>query len=139
MSETETASRAARETAPAGETAPACSCGVVHEERVREAIAAAPGPGTLQDLGELFRLFADPTRLGILSALSGGELCVCDLTLVLGMSQSAVSHQLALLRTARLVKNRREGKTVFYSLDDEHVREILLVGLSHLSERKEAR
>lgn len=132
MSDTETSSRAE-------ERAPSCACGVVHEDRVREALAAAPGEETLQDLGELFRLFADPTRLGILSALAGGELCVCDLSLVLGMSQSAVSHQLALLRTARLVKNRREGKTVFYSLDDEHVREILLVGLGHLSERKEAR
>lgn len=132
MSTAESASRAA------GKAAPVCACGVVHEDRVKEALASAPAPGTLQDLGELFRLFADPTRLGILSALSGGELCVCDLGLVLGMSQSAVSHQLALLRAARLVKNRREGKTVFYSLDDEHVKEILLVGLGHLSERKEA-
>lgn len=124
-----------------GHLAPAatCSCGLVHEERVREALAAAPSPAALQSLGELFKLFAEPTRLRILSALAEGELCVCDLGAVLGMSQSAVSHQLALLRAARLVKNRRDGKTVYYSLDDEHVKEILLVGLDHISERKESR
>lgn len=115
--------------------APRCDCRVVHKDRVERAIARAPRPEELREAGELFKLFADPGRLRILAALAEGELCVCDLSAVLGSGQSAVSHQLALLRTARLVKNRREGKTVYYALDDEHVKEILRVGLEHIAER----
>ena len=114
---------------------PACACAQVHEDRVEAAKAAAPDPARLAELGELFKVFADPSRLRILSALGAGELCVCDLVETLGMSQSAVSHQLALLRGARLVRYRREGKTVYYSLDDLHVGAILAVGLDHVSER----
>jgi ArsR family transcriptional regulator len=113
-----------------------CSCNLIHEERVTAALAAAPDPGILAELGRLFKIFSDPTRLRILSALSNGELCVCDLGTVLGMSQSAVSHQLAVLRAARLVRHRREGKAVFYSLDDTHVGAILRVGMEHASERR---
>jgi ArsR family transcriptional regulator len=111
-----------------------CACGLVHEDKVRAALSAAPGDQELQSLGDLFKVFADPTRLKILSALSETELCVCDLSAVLGATQSAVSHQLALLRAASLVKYRREGKTVYYSLADSHVRAILLVGLDHVGE-----
>jgi ArsR family transcriptional regulator len=114
-----------------------CGCHIVHGEKVSAALAASPDAPTLTELGELFKVFSDPTRLKILSALSESELCVCDLQEVLGASQSAVSHQLALLRAARLVRNRREGKTVFYALADSHVRAILLVGLDHVGERKE--
>lgn len=113
-----------------------CSCEVVHEEGVRAALEASPPTGTLEALGELFKVFSDPSRLKILSALATAELCVCDLQAVLGASQSAVSHQLALLRASRLVKNRREGKTIYYSLADSHVRAILLVGLEHIEEER---
>lgn len=115
-----------------------CSCNIVHEDKVRAASAASPAEASLEALGELFKVFSDPTRLRILSALSETELCVCDLQAMLGASQSAVSHQLASLRSARLVKSRRDGKTVYYSLDDSHVRAILLVGLDHVKERKQA-
>jgi ArsR family transcriptional regulator len=125
-----------RKTTDSAEIAsPSCACALVHTERVEAAKKAAPDPLLLADLGELFQVFADPTRLGILSALAAGELCVCDLGAVLGMSQSAVSHQLAVLRGARLVRYRREGKVVHYRLDDEHVGAILAVGFEHVGER----
>jgi ArsR family transcriptional regulator len=114
-----------------------CSCNVVHEDKVKAALGASMAPASLEKLGELFKVFSDPTRLRILAALSEAELCVCDLQAVLGASQSAVSHQLALLRAARLVRARRDGKTVYYTLADSHVRAILLVGLDHVEERKE--
>jgi len=116
-------------------TAPICASDLVHEDRVEAARAAAPDPGRLAELGELFKVFADPSRLKLLYALGTGELCVCDISAALGMSQSAVSHQLAILRGARLVRYRREGKMVLYSLDDLHVGAILAVGLDHAGER----
>jgi ArsR family transcriptional regulator, lead/cadmium/zinc/bismuth-responsive transcriptional repressor len=112
-----------------------CSATIVHAERVAAARSAALGPELLAELGELYKVFADPTRLRILGALAVGELCVCDLGAVLGMSQSAVSHQLATLRAARLVAYRREGKTVYYSLADDHVVTLLKMGLEHAAER----
>lgn len=114
-----------------------CACSVIHEEKIQAVLSATPAPSSMQALGELFKMFSDPGRLRILSALSEAELCVCDLQEILGASQSAVSHQLALLRTARLVRSRREGKTVLYALADSHVRAILLVGLDHVEERKD--
>ena len=113
----------------------ACSACQIHPERIEAARAAAVDPGRLAELGELFKVFSDPTRLRILGALAGGELCVCDIGAVLGSSQSAVSHQLAVLRAARLVAYRREGKTVYYRLADDHVGLLLKVGLDHASER----
>jgi ArsR family transcriptional regulator, lead/cadmium/zinc/bismuth-responsive transcriptional repressor len=112
-----------------------CSAFQLHEERIRAARALALDSSILGELGELFKVFSDPTRLRILRALAQGELCVCDIGEVLGVSQSAVSHQLALLRTARLVAYRREGKTVFYRLADDHVSLLLKLGLDHASER----
>jgi len=112
-----------------------CSCYVVHAERVEAAQKAAVEPRLLSDLGDLFKLFSDETRLRILGALAIGELCVCDIGTVLGMSQSAVSHQLALLRAARLVAYRRDGKTVYYRLADDHVVTLLKMGIEHASER----
>jgi ArsR family transcriptional regulator, lead/cadmium/zinc/bismuth-responsive transcriptional repressor len=126
---------AERALSPKLSEATACGpCGV-HADRVEAAKASAVDRLLLGDLGELFKLFSDPTRLRILGALGGGELCVCDIGAVLGASQSAVSHQLALLRAARLVSYRREGKTVFYRLADDHVGSLLKVGLEHASER----
>ena len=114
---------------------PDCSAFQVHADRVGAARAAAVEGGLLAELGELFKVFSDPTRLRILGALSGGELCVCDIGAVLGASQSAVSHQLAVLRASRLVAYRREGKTVYYRLADDHVDLLLKLGLEHASER----
>ncbi|QUO36735.1 helix-turn-helix transcriptional regulator [Dysosmobacter sp. Marseille-Q4140] len=100
-------------------------------EKVRDKI---PGEDTLYDLTELFRIFADSTRIRILYVLLESEMCVCDIAALLGMTQSAISHQLRALKNARLVKSRREGKTVFYSLTDDHVKTIIDQGLEHVSE-----
>lgn len=93
-----------------------------------------PDDGILCELSEFFRVFGDSTRIRILYALSRSEMCVCDLSKLLGVSQSAISHQLQVLRASRLVKYRREGKTVFYSLDDEHIFSIINMGIEHLEE-----
>lgn len=91
-----------------------------------------PDVDRLYDLSEVFRVFGDSTRIRILYALLEGELCVCDIADLLVMTQSAVSHQLRILRDAKLVRFRREGKSVIYALDDDHVRLILRVGMEHL-------
>jgi ArsR family transcriptional regulator, lead/cadmium/zinc/bismuth-responsive transcriptional repressor len=114
-----------------------CSAYTVHAEKVEAARASAIEPQLLERLEGLFKIFSDSTRLRILRALAGGELCVCDIGAVLGASQSAVSHQLALLRAAHMVSYRREGKTIYYRLADDHVGILLEVGLGHASEGKE--
>ena len=88
----------------------------------------------LYDLAELFKVFGDSTRIRILYALFERELCVCDIAGILGLTQTAVSHQLRVLKTNKLVKARRDGKVVFYSLDDDHIHSILGMGIQHLSE-----
>lgn len=88
----------------------------------------------ISDLAELFKIFGDPTRIRILYAMLDTELCVNDIVGHLQMSQSSVSHQLRILKTSKLVKSRREGKSIFYSLDDEHVRSILSMGMDHIME-----
>jgi len=93
-----------------------------------------PQSQLLADLSEFYKLFADGTRLRILAALGISELCVCDLSTLLDMKQPAVSHQLRILKQARAVKARREGKVVYYSLVDAHIRNVLQVGIEHLSE-----
>lgn len=95
-----------------------------------------PNIEVLYDLSELFKVFGDSTRIRILTALTAGEMCVLHLAEHLGMGQSAVSHQLRILRSSGLVRPRRAGKTVFYSLDDDHVREILEAGLEHILHRR---
>lgn len=105
-----------------------------HEDIVEKVRGTMPGEDTLYDLTELFRIFADSTRVRILYVLEESEMCVCDLAALLGMTQSAISHQLRALKNARLVKARRDGKTVFYSLADQHVKTILDQGLEHISE-----
>jgi ArsR family transcriptional regulator, lead/cadmium/zinc/bismuth-responsive transcriptional repressor len=112
-----------------------CDSSVVHLERVIQARKAALEPELLDRLGELYKVFADATRLRIMGALAVGELCVCDIGAVLGYSQSAVSHQLAVLRSSHLVAYRREGKTVYYRLADDHVVTLLAMGLEHAAER----
>lgn len=99
--------------------------------------AALPPDDTLCDLSDLFKLFGDTTRLRILYALLESELCVCAVTELLGMTQSAISHQLKILKDADLVRCRRSGKTVYYSLADDHVRTIIAQGFDHLTEKTE--
>lgn len=91
-------------------------------------------PATIQDLAETFKVLSDPTRLKIVMALQRAELCVLDIAAVLGISDSGVSHQMRLLKTLRLVKHRKVGKMVFYSLDDEHIEDLIRVGERHVGE-----
>lgn len=111
-----------------------CGCLFVHEDAVSEVLGEMPDDETLYDLAELFKVFGDSTRIKILYALFEAELCVCDISKLLGLTQSAVSHQLRVLKNSKLVKFRREGKTVFYSLADDHVVRILSQGMEHLEE-----
>jgi ArsR family transcriptional regulator, lead/cadmium/zinc/bismuth-responsive transcriptional repressor len=111
-------------------------CDVVHLHpgRVAELRAALIDEAEVNNLAETFRTLGDPTRVRILDALSHGELCVCDLAALVRMSESAVSHQLRLLRNLRLVKPRREGRMVFYALDDRHIITLFRQGLRHVQE-----
>lgn len=106
----------------------------VHDELVDELNKNMPDEDILADLSELFKVFGDSTRIRILYALSVAEMCVCDIARLLNMTQSAISHQLRILKQSKLVKNRRDGKTVFYSLADDHVRSIMSQGLEHVEE-----
>ncbi len=110
----------------------------IHPAAIRAVNAAMPEFGRLAELADFYKLFGDPTRLRILAALGIAELCVCDLGVLLAMKQPAVSHQLRVLKQARIVRARREGKVVYYALKDEHIRHVLRVGLAHLGEQPEA-
>lgn len=105
-----------------------------HEDIIRAVNQNMPDEETLYSLAELFKVFADSTRIKILYVLFEAEMCVCDIAQLLGMGQSAISHQLRVLKQAQLVKSRREGKTVFYSLADDHVRTIISQGMDHVLE-----
>ena len=106
----------------------------VHEDIVDRVNSAMPGEEELFDLAELFKVFGDSTRIKILYLLFEAEMCVCDIARLLGMTQSAISHQLRSLKQSKLVKARREGKTVFYALADDHVHTILSQGMEHVAE-----
>lgn len=112
-----------------------CEIVCLHEEAVRDAQSRMLGDETVLKGAEIFKLLGDPTRVKLLCALSHRELCVCDLSAVLGMTQSAVSHQLRVLRGAHLVKFRKQGKVVYYSLADAHVSRLLAMGVEHAEER----
>lgn len=114
--------------------APCCQEPEVHLEAVERVRSLLPPDEHLYDLAELFKLFGDSTRLKILYALLEGELCVCDLAGLMAVTQSAVSHQLRVLKNSKLVKFRREGKTIYYSLADDHVVSILSQGMEHIEE-----
>ena len=113
---------------------PCCEESQVHLDAVERVRGLLPADETLYDLAELFKIFGDSTRVKILYALLEGELCVCDIAKLMEVTQSAVSHQLRVLKGSKLVKFRREGKTVFYSLADSHVRAILGQGMEHVTE-----
>lgn len=112
-----------------------CSCSVIHQDIVDKVKVHIPEEETLYDLADLFKVLGDSTRIKILCALFQSEMCVCDISALLNMTQSAISHQLRVLKQARLVKYRKEGKVVYYSLDDDHVKGIFDQGLIHIEER----
>ena len=111
-----------------------CDCQEVHEDIVEKVSKIMPEDEVLYDLAELFKVFGDTTRVKILYTLFESEMCVCDIAKLLNMSQSATSHQLRVLKQARLVRFRKEGKTVYYSLDDNHIVNIFNEGLHHIEE-----
>lgn len=113
-----------------------CDCLVIHSEAVENVKNAFPDEEVMLNLADFFKIFSDSTRIKILYALDKGELCVCDISSLLNMTISAVSHQLKLLRESNLVKTHREGKVIYYSLADEHVQKIIECGLEHILEIK---
>jgi len=112
-----------------------CDCNIIHEDVVRAVKQNMPEDENLYDLAELFKVFGDTTRIKILYALFASEMCVCDIAVLLNMTQSAISHQLRVLKQARLVKYHKEGKIVYYSLDDEHIKQIFDQGFTHITEK----
>lgn len=111
-----------------------CEAKELHEDIIAKVKNEMPTADSVMRVSELFKVFGDITRVNILCVLSKSEMCVCDIAKLLGMTHSAISHQLRLLKAARLVKYRRDGKSVFYSLDDSHVEEIFEAALRHVSE-----
>lgn len=111
-----------------------CDCNVIHIDAVHAVLGKMPSEDVLLQVSEYFRVLGDQTRAKIIWALHENELCVCDLANVLDMTKSAVSHQLSMLRSANLVKFRREGKNVFYTLSDDHVRRMIEAGIEHIHE-----
>ena len=120
---------------PRPDAVPVCDPGCPGDpEALARVCADLPDDEVLYDLAELFRVFGDTTRIKILYALFESELCVSDIAQAVGLSQCAVSHQLRVLKASKLVKFRRDGKTVFYSLDDDHVRTMIALGMEHVEE-----
>ncbi|WP_319370300.1 metalloregulator ArsR/SmtB family transcription factor [uncultured Ilyobacter sp.] len=115
-----------------GRNTETCDCIVIHKDVVEKVKKSLKSDELLQNVADFFKAFSDSTRLKIVSMLLEEEMCVCDIANVLDMTHSSVSHQLRVLRQLRVVKNRKEGKSVYYSLDDDHVRTILAQGISHL-------
>ena len=111
-----------------------CDCNEIHEDLLKIVNDTMPEETELYDLAELFKVFGDSSRIRILFVLFEAEVCVCDLAKVLNMTQSAISHQLRILKANKLVNSRREGKSVFYSLADGHVRTIIAQGREHIEE-----
>ncbi len=112
-----------------------CDCNIIHEAVVNEVREHMPEEDDLIDLADLFKVFGDSTRVKILSALFHSEMCVCDIAVLLGMTKSSISHQLRILKQAKLVHYRKDGKVVFYSLADEHVKTIFDQGMLHVCEK----
>lgn len=116
------------------QTIETCSCNTIHEEVVESARLQLLDDTLSQDLASFFKVFGDATRIRILSALFYSEMCVCDLANTLGMTHSAISHQLRIFKSAKLVKSRKDGKVVYYSLADNHIVHIFNQGLEHIKE-----
>jgi ArsR family transcriptional regulator len=111
-----------------------CDCDVIHEEIVKKVRKTMPKDEDFYDLADLYKMFADSTRVRILHVLSLESMCVCDIAVLLGMTKSAISHQLKSLRLSNLVKYKKQGKIVYYSLADDHVKDILEKGFDHVKE-----
>lgn len=111
-----------------------CECDEVHTASVEERRNTMPDDETLYELSDFFKIFGDSTRMSILFAIDGGPMCVCDIAMLLGMTKSAVSHQLKILRQSDLVKYKKSGKNVYYFLADDHVRDIIEKALEHIKE-----
>lgn len=113
-----------------------CDCDVIHADVVDKVRNKIPDETDIYNLADFFKVLGDSTRAKIISALDISEMCVCDLAVLLNMTKSAISHQLRALRQANLVKQRREGKVVFYSLSDDHVKSVFELGLEHIKEKQ---
>lgn len=111
-----------------------CKTNIIHKEIIKKVINKIPEDEILYELADFFKVFGDTTRIKILNLLFNHEMCVCDISYTLKISQSAISHQLRILRKSKLVKYRKEGKVVYYSLDDEHVSKIYNMALEHIME-----
>lgn len=114
----------------------ACDCNVIHQESVDEVMAKMPDENTFNHLADLFKLIGDTTRCRILFTLDQSEMCVCDLANVLNMTKSSISHQLATLRRSGVVRCRKSGKEVYYTLDDDHIVKLFEIGLEHINHKK---
>lgn len=111
-----------------------CGCNEFHSDIIEKVSRVMPGEDVLYDAAELLKVFADSTRIRIIFVLTQSEMCVCDIAKLLNMTQSAISHQLRVLKQARLVSSRRDGKTIFYSLCDDHVKTIFYQAMDHVME-----
>ena len=112
-----------------------CDCSAVHQELVEKALSQMPGEEVFSKLADFYKIMGDPTRCKLIFALQQSEMCVCDLASLLSMTKSSISHQLGKMRNIGVVKCRREGKEVYYSLDDEHIAEIFAVSMTHIGHR----
>ena len=112
-----------------------CDCNVIHEDKVKKTLKIMPDENTFNKIAEFFKIMGDTTRTKILFALDSNEMCVCDIANVLNMTKSSISHQLGTLRRMNIVKCRREGKEVYYTLDDDHIKEVFEVALEHIKHK----
>lgn len=112
-----------------------CDCNIIHEDAVNMAIKNRPDVKELVNLSELFKILGDLTRIKIIWTLDNNEMCVCDIANVLNMTKSSISHQLAILKNAGIVRYRKSGKEVYYTLDDEHINKLYEIGLEHIEHR----
>ncbi len=113
-----------------------CDCNIIHEDKVKDTMEKMPETIVLNKIAEFFKIMGDTTRCKLISALLQNEMCVCDLANVLSMSKSSISHQLSKMKDAGIVKSRKDGKTVYYSLDDNHISEIFEVGIKHINHKQ---
>ncbi len=112
-----------------------CDCNIIHKEAVLKALKNKPNDLELKKLSELFKIIGDQTRIKILWALDNHEMCVCDIANVLNMTKSSISHQLSILKSIDIVKYRKEGKEVYYMLDDEHINKLYEIGIEHINHK----
>lgn len=113
-----------------------CDCNIIHEDIVLKALKHKPEGDELKNLSELFKILGDLTRIKILWTLDQNEMCVCDIANVLNMTKSSISHQLAILRESGIVKYRRSGKEVYYTLDDNHIKKLYEIGIEHINHKR---